>query len=208
MAPDHDHDHEHVHGPDCGHDHEHVHGPGCGHDHAAGDEVAEAERLADELADATARLAGQLGWAVAPHRDRTRWSLAGAPVAVVFERAANRAAKPKHRSGQLAPELLPFLVDAVLRTRERLAYADGEDNPYLIPLVLGCFYAVESARSGALGLGPETRRDLPHVELLADDDATADIRGVPGTAMLRAIAPVESDAGAEHVMAVQFVWRS
>ncbi|MFM8611845.1 MAG: hypothetical protein ACKOD0_03940, partial [Actinomycetota bacterium] len=151
---------------------------------------------------------GQLGWAIAPHRDRTGWSLAGAPVAVVFERAANRAAKPKHRSGQLAPELLPFLVDAVLRTRERLAYADGEDNPYLIPLVLGCFYAVESARSGALGLGPETRRDLPHVELLADDDATADIRGVPGTAMLRAIAPVESDAGAEHVMAVQFVWRS
>jgi len=197
MAHDHDHD-----APG------HVHGPGCGHDHAADPDQAEAERLADELADATARLAGQLGWAIAPHSDRTGWSLAGAPVAVVFERAPNRAAKPKHRSGQLAPELLPFLVDAVLRTRERLAYADGEDNPYLIPLVLGCFYAVESARSGALGLGPETRRDLPQVELLADDDATADIRGVPGTAMLRAIAPVESDDGAERVMAVQFVWRS
>lgn len=196
MAHDHDHD-----APD------HVHGPGCGHDHDR-DDVAEAERLADELADATARLAGQLGWAIAPHRERTGWSLAGAPVAVVFERAPNRAAKPKHRSGQLAPELLPFLVDAVLRSRERLTYADGEDNPYLIPLVLGCFYAVESARSGALGLGPETRRDLPQVELLADDDATADIRGVPGTAMLRAIAPVENDAGTERVMAVQFVWRS
>lgn len=204
--------HQHEHGPDCGHDHDHdhddhVHGPGCGHDHGEV-EQSEAERLADELADATARMAGQLGWAIGPHRERTGYSLAGAPVAVVFERAPHRAAKPKHRSGQLSPELLPFLVDAVLRTRERLTYADDEDNPYLIPLVLACFYAVESGRSGALGLGPETRRTLPTVELLRDDDATADIRGVPGTAMLRAIVPVESDAGAETVAAVQFVWRS
>lgn len=196
MAHDHDHD-----------DPAHVHGPDCGHDHDAGDQ-AEAERLADELAEATARMAGQLGWAIGPHRERTGFVLAGAPVAVVFERAPHRAAKPKHRSGQLAPELLPFLVDAVLRTRERLTYADDEDNPYLIPLVLACFYAVESGRSGALGLGPETRRALPSVELLADDDATADIRGVPGTAMLRAIAPVERDDGTEVVAAVQFVWRS
>jgi len=192
---------------DHAHDHDHVHGPDCGHEHDAVDQT-EAERLADELADATARMASQLGWAIAPHRERIGFALAGAPVAVVFERAPNRAAKPKHRSGQLSAELLPFLVDAVLRTRERLAYADDEDNAYLIPLVLACFYAAESTRSGALGLGPETRRNLPSVELLADDDATADIRGVPGTAMLRAIVPVESDEGRETVTAVQFVWRT
>ena len=198
MADDHDHPHDH------GHDHEHGHAPL----EDDGTSIAEAEALADELAEATARMASELGWAIAPHRERTGFVLAGAPVAVVFERAPHRAAKPKHRSGQLAPELLPFLVDAVLRTRERLTYADDEDNPYLIPLVLACFYAVESGRSGALGLGPETRRALPSVELLADDDATADIRGVPGTAMLRAIAPVERDDGTEVVAAVQFVWRS
>jgi hypothetical protein len=38
--------------------------------------------VADELADATARMAGQLGWAIAPHRERTGFALAGAPVAV------------------------------------------------------------------------------------------------------------------------------
>ncbi len=196
MAHDHDHD-----------EHGHVHGPGCGHDHDDG-EVDEAQRLADELADATARMASQLAWAIGPHRERVGYVLAGAPVAVIFERAQNRAAKPKHRSGQLSAELLPFLVDAVVRTRERMTYADDEDNPFLIPLVLASFYAVESSRSGALGLGPETRRDLPHVELLRDDDATADIRGVPGTAMLRAIVPVESDDGRQAIAAVQFVWRS
>jgi hypothetical protein len=166
--------HAHEHGPDCGHDHEHQHGPDCDHgpadapDAPAADRSApiappelsvdEAERLADELADATARMAGDLAWAIGPYRERETFALAGAPVAVVFERAPNSKAKPKHRSGQLAPELLPFLVDATVRTRERIAYADGEDNPFLIALVLACFYAVESSRSGALGLGPETER--------------------------------------------------
>ncbi|MGI9186371.1 MAG: hypothetical protein ACR2J9_02440 [Gaiellales bacterium] len=215
--------HDHDHGPDCGHDHEHVHGPDCGHDHvhaAAGApqqhpifEVAEipdedAERFADELAEATARMASELAWAIAPYRERESFALAGAPVAVVFERAPSSKAKPKHRSGQLSPELLPFLVDATVRTRERIAYAPDEDNPFLIALVLACFYAVESSRSGALGLGPETRRVQPTVEVLKDDQATADIFGVPGSAMLRAIAPVEADSGGETIAAVQFVWRT
>lgn len=204
---------EHVHGPDCNHDHDHGHDQGHGHDHSHDDEpsdvdVAEAERLADELADATARMASELGWAIAPFRERAEYLLAGAPVAVVFERASDIQSSPKHRSGQLAPELLPFLVDATLRTRERLTYAEDEDNAYLIALVLASFYAVESSRSGALGLGPETRRSLPTVELLRDDDATADIRGVPGTSMLRVIVPVESESGAELTTAVQFVWRT
>jgi hypothetical protein len=233
-GPDCNHDHEpaHVHGPECGHDH--VHGPDCDHDHAiavqqhpvfevaeVSDGVAadpavepaevseeEAARLADELADATARMAGELAWAIGPFRERESFALAGAPVAVVFERAANSKAKPKHRSGQLAPELLPFLVDATVRTRERIAYADDEDNPFLIALVLACFYAVESSRSGALGLGPETRRVQPSVEVLRDDAATADIFGVPGSAMLRAIAPVEAESGGEVIAAVQLVWRT
>jgi hypothetical protein len=190
---------EHVHGPDCDHD----------HDHEPSElDVAEAERLADELADATARMASELGWAIAPFRERAEYLLAGAPVAVVFERASDSESKPRHRSGQLAPELLPFLVDATLRTRERLTYAEDEDNAYLIALVLASFYAVESSRSGALGLGPETRRSLPTVELLRDDDATADIRGVPGTSMLRVIVPVESESGVAATTAVQFVWRT
>ncbi len=194
---------EHVHGPDCDHGHEH------GHEHGTTDlDVAEAERLADELADATARMASELGWAIAPFRERAQYLLAGAPVAVVFERASDIESNPKHRSGQLAPELLPFLVDATLRTRERLTYAEDEDNAYLIALVLASFYAVESSRSGALGLGPETRRSLPTVELLRDDDATADIRGVPGTSMLRVIVPVESESDVAATTAVQFVWRN
>lgn len=194
---------EHVHGPDCDHDHDH------GHDHEpSDDDVAEAERLADELAEATARMASELGWAIAPFRERAEYLLAGAPVAVIFERASDRESQPKHRSGQLSPELLPFLVDATLRTRERLTYAEDEDNPFLIALVLASFYAVESSRSGALGLGPETRRSLPTVELLRDDDATADIRGVPGTSMLRVIVPVESESGVAATNAIQFVWRT
>ena len=198
---------EHVHGPDCDHDHEHDHVHG--HDHESPElDVAEAKRLADELADATARMASELGWAIAPFRERAQYLLAGAPVAVVFERASDIESNPKHRSGQLAPELLPFLVDATLRTRERLTYAEDEDNAYLIALVLGSFYAVESSRSGALGLGPETRRGLPTLELLRDDDATADIRGVPGTSMLRVIVPVESESGVATTTAVQFVWRN
>jgi hypothetical protein len=200
MPDDHDHPHDHP------HDHDHAHDHAVGADAEVDDE--EARRLADELAEATSRMAGQLGWAIAPHRERSAYALAGAPVAVVFERAQHRAAKPKHRSGQLAPELLPFLVDATLRTRERLQYAPDEDNPYLIPLVLACFYAVESSRSGALGLGPATRRTEPTVELLEDDDATADIRGVPGTAMLRTITPVEADDRPARVTAIQFVWRT
>lgn len=209
MAHDHDHDHDHVHGPDCDHGEAEAGEQG---QHPAF-EVAElsdeeAERLADELADATARMAGDLAWAIGPYRERDSFALAGAPVAVVFERAQNSKAKPKHRSGQLAPELLPFLVDATLRTRERLGYADDEDNAYLIPLVLACFYSVESARSGALGLGPATRATTPTVEVLRDDDAMADIRGVPGAAMLRSIAPVESDDGILINAAVQLTWRT
>ncbi len=200
---------EHVHGPDCNHDHDHGDSHGHSHDEEPSDlDVAEAERLADELADATARMASELGWAIAPFRERAEYLLAGAPVAVVFERASDIQSSPKHRSGQLAPELLPFLVDATLRTRERLTYAEDEDNAYLIALVLASFYAVESSRSGALGLGPETRRSLPTVELLLDDDATADIRGVPGTSMLRVIVPVESESDVAITTAVQFVWRN
>jgi len=215
------HDHDHQHGPTCGHDHEHVHGPDCDHEHdhepaAQQHPVFEvepiadedAERFADELADATARMASELAWAIAPYRERETFALAGAPVAVVFERAPNSKAKPKHRSGQLSPELLPFLVDATVRTRERITYAPDEDNPFLIALVLACFYAVESSRSGALGLGPETRRVQPSVEVLKDDQATADIFGVPGSAMLRAIAPVEAETGGETIAAVQLVWRT
>ena len=139
------------------------------------DDIEEAEALAEELAEATARMASELGWAIGPHRERESYSLAGAPVAVVFERAPDSKAKPKHRSGQLAPELLPFLVDATLRTRERLAYATDEDNPFLIALVLACFYSVESQRSGALGLGPEARRSLPNIELLRDEIGRAHV---------------------------------
>ena len=203
--------HDHEHGPDCNHEHEHVHGPDCDHDHDHEDApqqhpVFEAEELSDS--EATARMASELAWAIGPYRERESFALAGAPVAVVFERAPNSKAKPKHRSGQLAPELLPFLVDATVRTRERIAYAEDEDNPFLIALVLACFYAVESSRSGALGLGPETRRVQPTVEVLRDDAATADIFGVPGSAMLRAIAPVEAATGGETIAAVQLVWRT
>lgn len=196
---------EHVHGPDCNHGDEPADG---GEVEATEIDIAEAERLADELAEATARMASELGWAIAPFRERAEYLLAGAPVAVIFERASDRESKPKHRSGQLSAELLPFLVDATLRTRERLTYAEDEDNPFLIALVLASFYAVESSRSGALGLGPETRRSLPTVELLRDDDATADIRGVPGTSMLRVIVPVESESGVAATTAIQFVWRT
>lgn len=218
------HEHDHEHGPDCDHGDAHEHGPDSDHgdDHARAADAApgdranpiaelsdeEAERLADELAEATARMASDLAWAIGPYRERETFALAGAPVAVVFERAPNAKAKPKHRSGQLAPELLPFLVDATVRTRERIAYAEDEDNPFLIALVLACFYAVESSRSGALGLGPETRRVQPSVEVLKDDAATADIFGVPGSAMLRAIAPVEAESGGETITAVQLVWRT
>ena len=187
------------------HDHGHEHAPAG--DDADVDEAA-AAALADELADATARMAAELGWAIGPHRDRESYALAGAPVAVVFERGRGEGATPQHRSGQLSPDLLPFLVDAVQRTRERLAYAPDEGNPFLIALVLACFYAVESRRSGLLGLETGALRTLPQIELMRDDDATADIRGVPGSAMLRAIAPVEAESGGEVVAAVQLVWRT
>ncbi len=139
---------------DSTHNHVHNHAPAA-EDRLDAAEVeldeAEADRLADELAEATARMASELGWAIAPFRERTGYTLAGAPVAVIFERAVDRESLPRHRSGQLSAELLPFLVDATLRTRERLGYADDEDNAFLIPLVLASFYAVESSRSGALG---------------------------------------------------------
>ncbi len=194
--------------PTHNHAHDHAHAAEDRLDAAEAElDEAEADRLADELAEATARMASELGWAIAPFRERTGYTLAGAPVAVIFERAADRESLPRHRSGQLSAELLPFLVDATLRTRERLGYADDEDNAFLIPLVLASFYAVESSRSGALGLGPETQ-SLPTVEVLRDEEATRDILGVPGSAMLRAIAPVESDLGDETIAGVQFVWRS
>ena len=61
----------------------------------------------------TARLAASLAFAIEQHRTPGRFALAAAPVAVVFQRADDRDARPLHRSGRVAPELLPFLVDAV-----------------------------------------------------------------------------------------------
>ena len=46
------------------------------------------------------------------------------------------------------------------------------------------------------------------VALGVGDDATADIRGVPGTSMLRVIVPVESESGVAATNAIQFVWRT
>ena len=59
------------------------------------DDIEEAEALAEELAEATARMASELGWAIGPHRDRESYALAGAPVAVVFERGRGEDAKPQ-----------------------------------------------------------------------------------------------------------------
>jgi hypothetical protein len=161
--------------------------------------------LADRLAGETARLAARLWFAIMEHETRGRFALAAAPVAVVFDRPADPALAATHRSGRIAPELLPFLVDATTRTRERLMLADEHDNPQLIALVLACFYVVEGARSGALGLGRVAGR-APSVRVVAPEAATRDLEVRPGTLALRVIAPVESDAGETVTASVELTW--
>lgn len=163
------------------------------------------EELADRLADETARLAGQLAFAVDHSRVRTRFALSGQPVAVTFRKPADQALKPLHRSGSLAPELLPFLVDATLRARDRLQWAEDEDSPYLIPLVLACFYVIEGLRTNALGLG-DFARGTPLVKVLTEEEGLRDIMGVPGGMALRVLCPVESDAGVELTAAIELTW--
>jgi hypothetical protein len=165
----------------------------------------EARALADQLAEETARLAARMAFAIAPYGERERFSLAAAPVAVVFERSLDRTQRPRHRSGRIQPELLPFLVDATQRTRRRLAYGPEEDNPYLIALVLAAFYTVESVRTGALDLGAVARVD-PAVTVVPPERATADVNAAFGGTTMRVIAPVETDAGREVVAAVEFSW--
>jgi hypothetical protein len=174
-------------------------------DERADEEIAAAEPEAEALAADTARMAAGLAFAIAPHRTPGRFALAGAPVAVVFERGEDPSAQPRHRSGRLAPELLPFLVDAVLRTRERLALADGEDNPYLIALVLASFYAVDAPRTGLLGAAA-AGGDTPAVAAVAEAEALMDIAGRPGTVALRVIAPVEDEDGRTVNAAVELRW--
>jgi hypothetical protein len=161
--------------------------------------------LADQLAEETARLAARLAFAIAEHETQDRFALAAAPVAVVFERPASRHQLPKHRSGRIDPQLLPFLVDATGRARERLTLPDDRDNPYLIALVLAAFYVVEGARSGTLGLGDIAGR-TPLVAIVAEDAATRDLQVRPGSTALRVIAPVEGDSGAAVTAAVELTW--
>ncbi len=167
----------------------------------APEETAAAEAL---VAD-TARLAASLAFAIQQHRTPGRFALAAAPVAVVFQRADDRDARPLHRSGRVAPELLPFLVDAVLRTRERLALPDDEDNPYLIALVLAAFYVVDAPRTGLLGPGAAAGR-TPAVAAVGEAEALLDLAGPPGTVALRVIAPVEQDDGPTLNAAVELRW--
>ena len=161
--------------------------------------------LADRLADETARLAARLAFAIEPHVARDRFALSAAPVAVVFERSADPAVMPTHRSGRIAPELLPFLVDATQRARLRLGYGDDRDNPYLIALVLAAFYVVEGARSDALGLRRLAER-IPRVSIVPAASATSDLQVRPGTTALRVVAPVEGELGDELPAAVELTW--
>lgn len=163
------------------------------------------EELADRLAEETARLVRQLAFAIDATRVRTRFALAGQPVAVTFLKPLSPDLKPQHRSGSLAAELLPFLVDATLRSRARLQYGEEDDSPYLIPLVLACFYVVEGRRSNALGLAPYSGA-APRVRTLAEDEALRDIMGVPGGMALRVVAPVEGDDGTSTTAAVELTW--
>jgi hypothetical protein len=163
------------------------------------------EALAEQLAADTARLAARLAFAIAGHRGPGRFSLAGAPVSVVFRRAADVEARPQHRSGRLAPELLPFLVDATLRTRERLQLGEDEDNPYLIALVLAAFYVVDAPRTGLLGPGAAADR-TPAVAAVGEAEALLDLAGRPGTVALRVIAPVEDEDGRALNAAVELRW--
>ena len=136
------------------------------------EETAAAEALAAE----TARLAASLAFAIAQHRAAGRFALAAAPVAGRLPARERRPARPLHRSGRMAPELLPFLVDAVLRTRERLALPDDEDNPYLIALVLAAFYVVDAPRTGLLGPAPPPAR-TPAVAAVGEVEALLDLAG-------------------------------
>lgn len=165
----------------------------------------EAAALAEQLAEETSRLAARLAFAIEPYRAPDHFALAAAPVAVVFERDLDRMRPPRHRSGRIQPGLLPFLVDATQRTRARLAYAPGEDNPYLIALVLAAFYAVESLRTGALDLGLAGRRD-PAVSIVPEERATGDVNAAFGGVTMRVIAPVEGDSGRELTAAVELTW--
>jgi hypothetical protein len=163
-------------------------------------------QLADQLADETARLAARLAFSVEPYEQQERFALAAAPVAVLFERSADPEVLPTHRSGRIDPALLPFLVDATQRTRERLAFGADRDNPYLIALVLAAFYVVEGARSDALGLGRVAGR-LPTVAVVPPEGAERDIQVAPGSTALRVLAPVEGDAGGDLLAAVELTWR-
>ena len=162
------------------------------------DEIA----LADALADETARLA----FAIEPHAARDTFALCAAPIAVVFSRSGGAGEQPTHRSGRIDPALLPFLVDATQRARRRLGHGEGTDNPYLIALVLACFYVVEGARSGALGLDVVAGR-TPDVAIVAPDAATRDIQVAPGATALRVVAPVAGDGGGELTAALELSWR-
>jgi hypothetical protein len=162
--------------------------------------------LADRLADETARLTARLAFAIAPYTEQERFALAAAPVAVLFHRPPReRMEKPTHRSGRIQPELLPFLVDATRRARERLAYGPDQDNPYLIALVLAAFYVVESVRTGALELGDLARRD-PAVAIVPPQRATSDVTAGFGGTTMRVIAPVEGDGGREVTAALELTW--
>jgi hypothetical protein len=163
------------------------------------------EQLADQLAEETARLAAPLAFAIETHETRGHYVLAAAPIAVLFERAADPEVMPKHRSGRIDPSLLPFLVDVTQRARTRLAYGDDRDNPYLIALALACFYVIEGARSDALGLSRLAGR-MPTVSVIAPEAAEKDIQVRRGSTALRVIAPVEGDDGDEVLAAVELTW--
>ncbi len=169
------------------------------------DEDEDEEVLARSLADATARRAAQLAFVLDGSLEPDRFALAAAPVAVVFRREPDRHAKSTHRSGRLAPELLPFLVDAVESTRGRLAWPEGADSPFLISLVLAAFYTVEGDRTGALGLGV-ARDATPSVRTLVAEETTRDISGRPGTTILRVLAPVAGGDGADRQVGVELLW--
>ena len=92
-----------------------------------------------------------------------------------------------------------------MRTRERLALRDDEDNPYLIALVLAAFYVVDAPRTGLLGPGAAADR-TPAVAAVGEAEALLDLAGPPGTVALRVIAPVEQDDGLALNAAVELRW--
>lgn len=157
------------------------------------------ESLARQLTEETARRAASFAFVLAGQLQRERFALVAAPVAIVFQRDGDRHARSTHRSGRLAPELLPFLVDAVGLSRERIAWPEGADSRYLIALVLASFYVVEHERTGALGLRVASGA-TPAIRTLDGDETTRDISGRPGTTILRVLAPV---AGSEDETVLQ-----